>query len=33
VHAFATQFPMPGFDVSVMKYQNPDGPEAWVDLL
>jgi glycine hydroxymethyltransferase len=28
VHAFATQFPMPGFDVSVMKYQNPDGPEA-----
>lgn len=28
VHAFATQFPMPGFDVSTMKYQNPDGPEA-----
>jgi hypothetical protein len=20
---------MPGFDVSTMKYQNPDGPEAW----
>ena len=26
VHAFATKFPMPGFDPTKMKYQNPDGP-------
>lgn len=28
VHAFATQFPMPGFDPSTMKYKNPNGPHA-----
>ena len=28
VHAFATQFPMPGFDPKTMKYTNPDGPHA-----
>jgi glycine hydroxymethyltransferase len=26
VHAFASQFPMPGFDPKTMKYQSPDGP-------
>jgi glycine hydroxymethyltransferase len=26
VHAFACQFPMPGFDPKTMKYQSPDGP-------
>lgn len=28
VHAFAVQFPMPGFDPKTMKYQNPNGPHA-----
>jgi glycine hydroxymethyltransferase len=28
VHAFATQFPMPGFDPKSMKYTNPNGPHA-----
>ena len=28
IHAFATQFPMPGFDPKTMKYTNPDGPHA-----
>jgi glycine hydroxymethyltransferase len=28
VHAFATQFPMPGFDPKTMKYTNPNGPHA-----
>lgn len=28
VHAFASQFPMPGFDPKTMKYQNPNGPHA-----
>lgn len=28
VHAFATEFPMPGFDPKQMKYQNVDGPHA-----
>lgn len=28
VHAFASQFPMPGFDPKQMKYQNPNGPHA-----
>jgi glycine hydroxymethyltransferase len=27
VHAFATTFPMPGFDPAAMKYKNADGPE------
>jgi glycine hydroxymethyltransferase len=26
VNAFATQFPMPGFDAAEMKYQDPNGP-------
>ena len=26
VHAFATEFPMPGFDPKKMKYQDPNGP-------
>lgn len=26
VHAFACQFPMPGFDPKKMKYRDPDGP-------
>lgn len=28
VHAFASKFPMPGFDPKTMKYQNPNGPHA-----
>jgi glycine hydroxymethyltransferase len=28
VHAFAVQFPIPGFDPPTMKYQNPNGPHA-----
>jgi hypothetical protein len=28
VHAFAVQFPIPGFEPSTMKYQNPNGPHA-----
>jgi glycine hydroxymethyltransferase len=26
VNAFATTFPMPGFDPKEMKYQDPNGP-------
>lgn len=28
VHAFATSFPMPGFDPKTMKYQDPNGPPS-----
>jgi glycine hydroxymethyltransferase len=28
VHAFAVQFPMPGFDPATMKYKDPNGPPA-----
>jgi glycine hydroxymethyltransferase len=28
VHAFASSFPMPGFDPTKMKYQSPNGPHA-----
>jgi hypothetical protein len=28
VNAFATTFPMPGFDPTKMKYQHPNGPPA-----
>jgi glycine hydroxymethyltransferase len=26
VHAFASKFPMPGFDPKTMKYTDPNGP-------
>lgn len=28
VHAFASKFPMPGFDPKDMKYKDPNGPQA-----